>query len=351
MIAAAASMPRLGLARRCAVWISTWSNFAASSGSPITPVEARKTSLRPAADDFAPPCAADRRVVSRPRLPVKALALPELTSSARALPLASAALHQSTGADGHFDCVNTPATVVPLSKTAEQHVAAVLVLDARLGGGEAHARRSAGSAGNAAGASGETVTTPPTAVSSLRRRRRRVAGVAGGGVGRPASAAGRSRSVRLGTQVVHRSKNSFARAWPRACGLRTLLEGRRRLLALLLDLDDVPAELRLDRRLGVGADRRARTPASSNGLTICAGLKKPRSPPLAPEPVSSDFSLAMAAKSPPLSRSAMIALASSSVFTRMWLAWYLIAGHELGEFLVEALVDGLLGDRGDDLGR
>ena len=52
---------------------------------------------------------------SAPTLPVKALALPELTSSARAFPLLSFARHQSTGAEGHFDFVKTPAAVVPLS--------------------------------------------------------------------------------------------------------------------------------------------------------------------------------------------------------------------------------------------
>jgi hypothetical protein len=53
-------------------------------------------------------------------LPVKALALPELTTSARALPDFSLARHHSTGADGHFDFVNTPATVVPGSSSASR---------------------------------------------------------------------------------------------------------------------------------------------------------------------------------------------------------------------------------------
>jgi hypothetical protein len=51
-------------------------------------------------------------------LPVKALALPELTTSARALPPLTCARHHSTGADGHFDLVNTPAVVVPVSNSA-----------------------------------------------------------------------------------------------------------------------------------------------------------------------------------------------------------------------------------------
>ena len=63
-------------------------------------------------------------VACRPVLPVKALALPEFTTSARADPALEEPLrpnlarHHSTGADGHFDLVKTPATVVPLSMTA-----------------------------------------------------------------------------------------------------------------------------------------------------------------------------------------------------------------------------------------
>src|SRR4029078_9452060 len=57
-------------------------------------------------------------VATRPVLPVKALALPELTTSARAWPRFNRARHQSTGADGHFDLVRTRATVVPGSNSA-----------------------------------------------------------------------------------------------------------------------------------------------------------------------------------------------------------------------------------------
>ena len=62
--------------------------------------------------------AAVSAVDCRPVLPVKALALPEFTTSARAFPRESLARHHSTGADGHFDWVNTPATAVPWSSTA-----------------------------------------------------------------------------------------------------------------------------------------------------------------------------------------------------------------------------------------
>ena len=47
--------------------------------------------------------------------------------------------HQSTGADGHFERVKTPATVVPASNSGEQHVGAALVADAGLGRREADA--------------------------------------------------------------------------------------------------------------------------------------------------------------------------------------------------------------------
>ena len=78
-------------------------------------------------------------VASRPLRPVKALALPELTTSARALPPLSLARHQSTGADGHFDRVKTPATVRAGIEQHHQHVGAVLVADAGCGGREPHA--------------------------------------------------------------------------------------------------------------------------------------------------------------------------------------------------------------------
>ncbi len=84
----------------------TPSKACAFNGSPMTPVEARKISagLQPMA--FEAICAVNLQA-SRPLLPVKALALPELTTSARALPPLRCARHHSTGADGHFDLVNT----------------------------------------------------------------------------------------------------------------------------------------------------------------------------------------------------------------------------------------------------
>src|SRR5207344_2946315 len=86
---------------------------------PITPVEARKTSfgLQPIAR--AAICAVNLQA-SRPLRPVKALALPELTTSARVLAIFRWAWHHSTGADAHFERVNTPATVVPGSNIASR---------------------------------------------------------------------------------------------------------------------------------------------------------------------------------------------------------------------------------------
>src|ERR1700722_14791021 len=95
----------------------TPSKTCAGSGSPMTPVEARNTSLvlqpTAAAASFAVNAQAER-----PLLPVKALALPELTTSARARTPLILARHHSTGAEGHFERVNTPATLVPSSKIA-----------------------------------------------------------------------------------------------------------------------------------------------------------------------------------------------------------------------------------------
>src|ERR1700743_94445 len=72
--------------------------FVAGNGSPITPVEAMNTS-----DGRQPTMAAVDsaiwRAPSKPALPVKALALPLLTTRARAERAARFALHQSTGAE------------------------------------------------------------------------------------------------------------------------------------------------------------------------------------------------------------------------------------------------------------
>src|ERR1700690_2482162 len=165
MIADAASIQGPGAAR-LAVSASTPVNFSASRGSPMTPVEARNTSLGRQPTTSAT-IAADSLVVSRPRFPVKALALPELTRSARALPDLSAALHQSTGADGHFERVKTPATVVPLSKTASSTSRRFLYLTPA----SAAAKRTppmAGRGGKAAGASGDTATIPRALTSAWR---------------------------------------------------------------------------------------------------------------------------------------------------------------------------------------
>ena len=90
----------------------TPANLEASSGSPITPVEATNTS--PGAQPAALAAMATvASTASRPRMPVKALALPELTTSARALPPARPATHHSTGAERVRDWVTTPATRVP----------------------------------------------------------------------------------------------------------------------------------------------------------------------------------------------------------------------------------------------
>src|SRR6185503_9080616 len=90
----------------------TLSKARAFSGSPITPVEARNTlaGAQPTAREVM---SAVSRQASRPLLPVNALALPELTTSARGFAPFSRALHHSTGADGHFERVKTPAATVP----------------------------------------------------------------------------------------------------------------------------------------------------------------------------------------------------------------------------------------------
>ena len=121
MIALAASRkpPALAFAARPSM---TPSKACAFSGSPITPVEARKISFGLQRAARAAIWAVNLQA-SRPLLPVKALALPELTTSARAkffadFPDFKCARHHSTGADGHFERVNTPAAAVPSSNSA-----------------------------------------------------------------------------------------------------------------------------------------------------------------------------------------------------------------------------------------
>ncbi len=118
MMARAASRKRPGSAF-ATMPSSTPSNLPASSGSPITPVEATKTSagLQPIA--FAASSVV-KRTCALPFLPVNAFALPELTTSPAALPRFTCFRHHSTGAEGHFERVNTPATAVPLSKAASR---------------------------------------------------------------------------------------------------------------------------------------------------------------------------------------------------------------------------------------
>ena len=88
-----------------------------SSGSPITPVEAMKISLSCAPVALAA-ASATWATAEAPTPPVKALALPELTISARARPPFRCSRHQSTGAEGHLERVNTPATAAGRSNSA-----------------------------------------------------------------------------------------------------------------------------------------------------------------------------------------------------------------------------------------
>ncbi len=95
---------------------------SAFSGSPITPVEATNTcpTGTRSASAAAPAVAS---TAARPALPVKALALPELTRMANppAPPPFSAASfssHQSTGPERVADRVNTPASVEPSATSA-----------------------------------------------------------------------------------------------------------------------------------------------------------------------------------------------------------------------------------------
>ena len=98
---------------------SAASTRSTGRSSAMTPVEATSTSW--AAAPSAP--ATDSAVcwaAAYPDWPVKALAFPELTITARPRPPldASACRHQSTGAAVHSDRVKTPATVLPGGNSA-----------------------------------------------------------------------------------------------------------------------------------------------------------------------------------------------------------------------------------------
>ena len=137
MIALAASIQWSGVAASASV-ASTPSNLVASSGSPITPVEARNTSSAVQPTALAAICAVSA-VDCLPVLPVKALALPELTTSARAcrgLELGAAPFHRRRRAFRFGEDAGDRRALVD---HREQHVGAALVADAGGGGREPHA--------------------------------------------------------------------------------------------------------------------------------------------------------------------------------------------------------------------
>ena len=117
---------------------STPSNFFASSGSPMTPVEDRKIcfSGTPVATAAS---LAEKAAASAPVLPVKALALPELTSSARALPCARLGAAPVDRRRRAFRSGEHAGDLCALVEQRQHHVGAALVADAGGAGCEAHA--------------------------------------------------------------------------------------------------------------------------------------------------------------------------------------------------------------------
>ncbi len=67
---------------------------------------------------------------SRPFFPVKALALPELTTSARAFPDFNFSRHHSTGAEGHLERVEHARDARAGVEQREQHVGASFIANA-----------------------------------------------------------------------------------------------------------------------------------------------------------------------------------------------------------------------------
>ena len=88
------------------------------SGTPMTPVEDTKTCSSRHPNALAT-CATICSTASRPRWPVKALELPALTISARALPCLTWMRPISTSLEAQADLVKTPATAVPSASSAK----------------------------------------------------------------------------------------------------------------------------------------------------------------------------------------------------------------------------------------
>src|SRR5690606_33281349 len=232
-------------------------------------------------------------VASRPFLPVKALALPELTTSTRAVPPPRFCRQKSTGADGHFERVKTPATAVPGSNTmASRSVRFRYLMPA-----SAVAIRTpstAGMRGYFFGASGEICAdirslericgrTPVCPIGAMRARGGGRRYLAGASIS-PCTLGRRRNDVGLATQAPARLLLPVAlggfhcllqglvrnldlcgrpglpdhREIPVADDGRSrlllhLLEGWWLLRALVVNLYDMPSKLRLHGLLGVGA--------------------------------------------------------------------------------------------------
>ena len=99
-------------------------NAASGSVSPITPVDARYTRCG-STPRASPTSSAVSAAAVSPALPVNALALPLLHTTALAVrsPAARIVRHQSTGALGHRLLVNVAATVVPSASSARKRSA------------------------------------------------------------------------------------------------------------------------------------------------------------------------------------------------------------------------------------
>ncbi len=86
---------------------------SSASGTPITPVEATKTSSGAAPRTWATMSALPR-ATSMPGCPVAAFALPEFKTTARARPFAATSRETATGAAAKLFFVKTPAAVAAL---------------------------------------------------------------------------------------------------------------------------------------------------------------------------------------------------------------------------------------------
>ncbi len=288
-------------ARRPAISAGTPANFFGSSGSPITPVEARNTSSaeQPSA---AAAYAAEAATEDLPFMPGKGVGIAGIDQQRpRHAARRACSRHQSTAAEGHLRARQHAGNGRALVDRHQQHIGAVLVLDPGLGRGKAHAGDVrqfrvgfGGERGNRMG-HGNSPGCDPNRLPHPSRRCKADCKIAPRGTGHRAGQRTRPKprpsgllptwppprsdcastcdlraasGISMVTPALRPSNSSRYLVSDSCCCdlLGQLFKRRRRARTLFLDLDDVPAEL-LCTGSEISPTFRAKA-ASSNGFTI-----------------------------------------------------------------------------------